>query len=109
MNEPDQQEKPLDKESLQKLADNMQLQVASFTVTLPEPPNHTSEVPAFMQALLDSVTGVHLALRDAGCDVLGMKAVKFTPSMIDPSSGRGDLEIHVIRAKTPQPTLHGKN
>ena len=99
----------LTEEDILKLADNMQLQTASFTVTLPTPPADPSYLPGYLQVLLDHVIGIHIALRDTGSDVLGMKAVKFTPSVIDPTSGRGDLELHVIRVKTPQPALNSLN
>jgi len=101
--------KSLTPEDIQKLADNMQLQMASITVTLPEPPNSHAEVPAFMQHLIDALFGAHLALRESGSEAVGMKAVKFTPSAVAPDSGRGDLEIHIIRAKTQPPLLHSLN
>lgn len=99
----------LTKQELQKLADNLQLQSASFQVTLSEPPTHIGEVPGFMQPLIDTVLVINRALQESGSTVLGMRAVRFTPSVIAPESGRGDLHIEVYRAKTPTPALHGKN
>ena len=94
---------------LKKLASSMELQAASFTVTLSEPPTSHAELPKFMQPLIDTIFAVNLALRASGSEALGMKAVKFTPSVVAPSSGRGDLEIQVIRARIPRPELHGAN
>jgi hypothetical protein len=102
-------DKAMTKEDLKKLADNMQLQVASFSVTIPEPPTSHSELPKFMQVLIDALVEVHITLREIGCEAIAMKAVKFTPSVIAPDSGRGELEIHVIRAKTVQPVLNSLN
>lgn len=109
MSQENDNETEFSKDDLKAMAEQMQLQVAAIDVALPEPPSSPDALPAFMQVLIDALMSIDVALREQGSTAIAIKAVKFTQSPILPATGRGDLTLHVIRAKTPQPPINGLN